>query len=204
MAKRKISIILMILGLLSAISGLGLIGYNTWDNRRAEKAIRSVLEQLPQNISDEPQTQPESDKGSASSENIPDPSMPMPATEIDGYRYIGILEIPSLDLKLPVMETWDYERMRISPCRYSGSVYSNDLIIAGHNYSSHFGMLRELQPGNQILFTDMNNNVFSYTVSQTELLDGTAVEEMENGSWDLTLFTCTLGGQARVTIRCTA
>ena len=29
------------------------------------------------------------------------------------------------------------------------------------------------------------------------------IEEMAAGDWDLTLFTCTLGGQARLTLRCT-
>ncbi len=29
-----------------------------------------------------------------------------------------------------------------------------------------------------------------------------AMEEMESGDWDLTLFTCTIGGACRVTVRC--
>ena len=32
--------------------------------------------------------------------------------------------------------------------------------------------------------------------------DGTAVEEMEAGEWDLTLFTCTPDSRSRVTVRC--
>jgi sortase A len=35
-----------------------------------------------------------------------------------------------------------------------------------------------------------------------EILRPTAVEEMISGDWDLTLFTCTIGGATRVTIRC--
>jgi len=35
-----------------------------------------------------------------------------------------------------------------------------------------------------------------------ETLQPTAVEEMCSGDWDLTLFTCTLGGKFRVTVRC--
>ena len=33
-------------------------------------------------------------------------------------------------------------------------------------------------------------------------LPGTAIQEMEAGDWDLTLFTCDAGGTARVTVRC--
>ena len=41
-----------------------------------------------------------------------------------------------------------------------------------------------------------------YEVSLVEQLERTAIEEMESGDWDLTLFTCTVGGAARVTVRC--
>lgn len=205
MIKKRISVFLIILGLLLTAAGLILLGYNVWDDKRAEGLIQPVLEQLSVKIDDDKALTSDTD---GESETVPDfvldPNMPMPAEEIDGYKYIGVLKIPALELELPVMETWDYDRMKISPCRYSGSVYSNNMIIAAHNYSSHFGTLRDLQLGDQIFFTDMNNNEFTYFVSETELLDGTAVEEMEAaGMWDLTLFTCTIGGQARVTIRCT-
>ena len=33
-------------------------------------------------------------------------------------------------------------------------------------------------------------------------MDSTAIEEMVTGDWDLTLFTCTLSGQTRFTVRC--
>ena len=37
---------------------------------------------------------------------------------------------------------------------------------------------------------------------ELETLDADAVDYMSAGDWDLTLFTCTYGGQSRVTIRC--
>ena len=37
---------------------------------------------------------------------------------------------------------------------------------------------------------------------EIERLRPTAVKEMTSGDWDLTLFTCTVGGQSRVTVRC--
>ena len=43
----------------------------------------------------------------------------------------------------------------------------------------------------------------TYEVVQTDLLIGTDVSAMAEGdeNWDLTLFTCTLSGQSRVTVR---
>ena len=76
------------------------------------------------------------------------------------------------------------------------------MVIAGHNYSGHFGTLKNLAPGDALSFTDIDGNVFSYTVVELETLPPYAVEEMTSGDWDLTLFTCTVGGQSRLAVRC--
>ena len=128
--------------------------------------------------------------------------MPMPVQVIDGEEYIGILQIPDLALELPIIGEWSYPRLRTAPCRYVGSACTHDLIIAAHNYASHFGGLASLAQGSEVIFTDMDGNRFIYAVSETEQLPGTAIEEMKSGDWDLTLFTCTIGGAARVTVRC--
>ena len=118
------------------------------------------------------------------------------------YTYYSTISFPALGLELPVMSQWSYPNLKIAPCRYQGSAYTGDLIIAGHNYRTHFGPLKNLRVGDAVLFTDADGNQFRYTVAQVENLAKTAVEEMAAGDWDLTLFTCTLGGQTRVTVRC--
>ena len=74
------------------------------------------------------------------------------------------------------------ENLRKGPCRYAGSAYTNNLVIAGHNYRQHFGPIRNLSYGDVVRLADM--------------------EAMITGDWDLTLFTCTTGGSARVAVRC--
>lgn len=130
------------------------------------------------------------------------PEMEMPTREIDGQTYIGKVEVPSLELSLPVISEWTYPRLKKAPCRYVGSVYSKDMVICGHNYDRHFGRLKELAVGDEVRFTDMDGNVFIYSVCGTEQLGKYAVEDMLAGAWDLTLFTCTKGGRMRVTVRC--
>ncbi len=125
----------------------------------------------------------------------------MRKVEIDGYSYIGYISIPSLDLKLPVMSDWDYNKMTISPCRYSGSVKSGDMVIAGHNYTGHFGSLYKMKIGDEAFFTDIDGVVTAYKAYEIETLSPENVEEMINGDFDLTLFTCTYSGQSRITVR---
>lgn len=190
--------ILMTIGLLLLAAALFLAGYNIWDEHRAEGSAQQVLDQL---VSETPQPEPLAPE-EPTPEYILHPEMDMPTVEVDGNRYIGRVTIPALGLELPVMSQWSYPNLKIAPCRYQGSAYTGDLIIAGHNYRTHFGPLKNLGVGDTVLFTDADGNQFRYTVAQVENLAKTAVEEMASGDWDLTLFTCTLGGQTRVTVRC--
>ena len=196
-AGRKKSSILIIPGLLLITAALSLTIFNLYDEYRAEQSVNQVLSRMA----------PQED--TMLEGEIPDyllnPAMEMPVETIDGRDYIGTLQIPSLDLKLPVLSSWNYPNLRVAPCRYTGSAYQGNLIIAAHNYPSHFGNLKHLQEGETVLFTDADGNRFTYQVVVRETLEPTAIDEMESeedGAWDLTLFTCTIGGQSRVTVRC--
>ena len=200
MKRKKKGTWLMTGGLLLIAAALFLTCFNLWDERRATNSAGEALRELE---AVRPEEAEATEPGEA---EIPayllDPGREMPAVEVDGGRYIGVLEVPSLGLELPVMETWSYPNLRVAPCRYSGSAYQDDLIIAAHNYKTHFGRLKELRPGDEVRFTDTEGNVFRYAVAELETLGKYDVEEMTSGDWDLTLFTCTYGGQSRVTVRC--
>lgn len=187
-------------GLLLLAAALLLAGWNLLEDRQAAQASEQVLRQMekPPPAETEPPEEPEP----ALPAYVLDPDMEMPETEVDGHLYIGILEIPALELELPVMSQWSYPDLKIAPCRYQGSAYQNDLILLAHNYSRHFGQIHSLTAGDVIHFTDADGNRFTYEVSLVEQLERTAIEEMESGDWDLTLFTCTVGGAARMTVRC--
>ena len=126
----------------------------------------------------------------------------MSVVEIDGYGYIGYISIPKLGLDLPVMADCDLTRLKTAPCRFSGSTFTDDLVIAAHNYTSHFGYIADLEAGDTLTFTDMDGIVTSYVVSSVETLDATDVEKMTSSGHPLTLFTCNMSGQARITVRC--
>jgi len=155
--------------------------------------------------------------GSASDENLvkvieqmPDSvlpadfSGPMPVVDVEGRSFIGTVQIPSLGLLLPIQDEWSSDNAKVSVCRYKGSAYDNDLIVCGHNYVEHFGTLPDLTTGSEVIVTDMNGISFHYKVANIETLGAYDVEEMEAGEWDFTMFTCTVGGSNRVTVRCEA
>ena len=200
MAKTKYKVMLGA-GLLLIAAALALAAYNVIDAQRAARSAAQALEALSQTTAVSA-AEPEEASADDAPAYLADPEMPMPTVSFDGNDYIGRVDVPSLGLSLPVISEWSYPRLKIAPCRYTGSAYLDNLIIAAHNYGSHFGNLNRLNNGDTVTFTDVDGNQFTYAVSLIEDLPGTDIEEMQSGEWDLTLFTCTLGGRSRVTVRC--
>lgn len=198
--QNKTGLPLMLCGLVLLLCALGLTGYNLWDENRAGDAAEEAVVEL-QAIT------PDLSAPEVPENLIPnyvlDPEREMPRSTVSAHTYIGCLSIPSLKLDLPVLDHWSYPNLKVAPCRYAGSAYQNDLVIAAHNYKRHFGGLRNLSVGSAVYFTDVEGNRFSYTVAALEQLEPNQTKDMLSGGWDLTLFTCTLGGQHRVTVRCT-
>lgn len=194
----------MVGGLLLMAAALSLTCYNMREERRAAASAASALEEILPEMpaATEPSIQPEGTQEAVFPDYLLNPEMEMPTVEIEGQAYIGVLDIPVLGLELPVISKWSYPRLKLAPCRFEGSAYLDDLIIAAHNYRSHFGGLKNLRPGDEVNFTDVEGNVFRYTVAELETLGGNDLEELESGEWDLTLITCTLGGKSRMTVRC--
>ena len=211
-SRKQEGLLLITIGLLLIAAALFLVSYNLYDELRAEQSARQAVTQLDAYLPAE--AAPEAPSDSAGDQEalvsdertvIPDyvlsPNMEMPVETINGIDFIGVLRIPALELELPIISEWNYPNLKTAPCRYSGSAYLNNLIICGHNYTSHFGTLKNLWEGDIATFTDMDGNVFTYKMVERETLNPTDIEGMESGNWDLTLFTCTVGGQSRVTIR---
>ena len=192
-------------GLLLLTAALFLWAYNSQESRRAGDSAQQVITELTQSLTQETEAGADPEGAEAPAVKMPeyllDDQREMPEKTIGGRDYIGVLSIPSLDLELPVLSRWSYPNLKVAPCRYSGSLYQNNLIICAHNYASHFGKLKTLQPGDTLLFTDMEDQVVTFQMVERETLEPDDEEAMTTGNWHLTLFTCTPGGQTRVTVR---
>ena len=193
---KKTGNILMIIGLLFILAALCLIFYNRMDSARAGREAETIVQELEEEM---PSPVP------VSNPNYLDQHQSMPVNNVNGYDYIGTIAVPALGIDLPVMSEWDYARLKIAPCRYAGSYYNDDMVLCAHNYDSHFGKLRTVEPGTEVIFTNVNGEIFTYTVDNVETLQPTEIQRMiekEEGEWDLTLYTCHLGGKTRCAVRC--
>lgn len=186
----------MTAGVLLILVAIGYVAANVWEEWSAANASASALDQMANSRS--VLTAPVEEQPLY----VQHPDMEMPEVMIDGQAYIGSVSIPKLELELPVISQWTYPRLKLAPCRYSGSVYTDDMIILGHNYERHFRRFTEVETGDEVTFTDMDGNVFHYVVTLKEQIRGNDAERMMAGNWDLTLFTCARGGKMRITLRC--
>ena len=185
---KKSGVILISLGAVLILAALLLFLYNRSEDRRAGQEAESLLE----------------DVRSAMAANADPEPQEEPAEEIT-YDYAGVIAIPDLSLELPVIDQWNYARLKVAPCRQSGAAADGDLVIAAHNYKSHFGYLDRLQPGASVIFTDMEGTVYRYAVEEIRQLEPEDVEDVSSvfsSEYPLVLYTCTPGGKARVAVFC--
>lgn len=203
--RRKFGILLIVLGSALLLAALALFLHNEQEQSRAGEASAEVMPQMVEVMlrrqEESDLTEPAEETGSTVPTE-PVQAKTMPVEKINGYGYIGFLGMPTLEMELPVMDQWDSRRIQIAPCRYWGDMYSNDLVVMAHNYQTHFGKISQLHVGDTVTFTDMDAVTVEYRVVAVDILDPTAVEDMISGEYDLTLFTCTYGGENRVTVRC--
>ena len=195
----KLAKIFILIGSFLITLSISLILYNNLTEIKAGKNSKVALDIINENLENNNET---NENNINQINNQQNQSKEMKTTYINGYDYIGTITIPSLNLELPIMSEYDYDRLKISPCRYYGSIHTNDLIICAHSYKTHFKYLNKLKQKDLIIITDIDGNNYIYEVLEIEILNPEQVSEMINNDFDLTLYTCTSDGQNRITVRC--
>lgn len=203
----------MLLGVLMILASAGFWGVNALEERQAGIAAEQAANILKKEIADARSGSQEiaavrtgglTEKAGTSGETDaagPEGDKSTTAVLMSG-DYMGILSLPDLGLELPVAAQWSYPALRKTPCRYSGSVEEENLVILAHNYERHFGGLKRLKPGARITFTSLDGGETVYEAVDIRTLGPDQAEEMLEGDWQLLLFTCTYGGENRVAVRC--
>ena len=206
--------VLICAGVLVLLVSAGLLAYNIWDNNRAAESTARVTRLLFEQIEVNKKNRDPGTDSPVVGESEDDLSSEQPqddnnndtedtsvSASLDGERYIGILSIPALSLELPINYSWDYNKLKKTPCRYAGGI-NDSLVIAGHNYRNHFNPLTRLRKGDSVKLTDMAGVEHFYIVEKIETMSATDIGGMLDSSYDLTLFTCNYSGMARVAVRC--
>ena len=116
------------------------------------------------------------------------------------YYYIAQVNIPSINCRYGVINTWSDELLKISPCYFWGSEPNKvgNFCIVGHNYrnSKFFSKVPNL-----------NNKVVKYSVYNKYVVDPSdtnCTSQNTNGDTEVTIITCTNDGSKRVVVKAKA
>ena len=125
-----------------------------------------------------------------------------------GYDVIGIIEIPKIKIKYPILSKTTEESMLVSITKFWGPNVNEigNITIAGHNNFSGtmFGKTKQLEKNDIIKLTDLKNNTLEYKVFDKYSIDPndvSCVESVEEGTREVTLLTCTKGHKERLIIK---
>ena len=179
--------LLVAAGALLLLAGTLLAGQNLLTERRAARQTADLLAAVETRI--------------AAPADLPAPEVT--GDPWAGYEVIGVVGLPDLGLSLPVLADYTQDLLAVAPCRYTDdlALEPGQLVVAGHNYRTHFGRLGELAPGSRITWQNLDGVTYTYTVIEVTEIDAGDREALEQGDWDLTLFTCDVTRTRRILVR---
>ena len=207
MKNKKVGILMISLGVIAILIAGGLWLSNYLEEMTAAEYSDNVSVTFLEIITLEAPPIQEAPSGDALF-NAPDDSEEPADDETLRYiiigeaAYLGVLHIPTLDLSVPINAGWSYPALRRTPCRFSGSIDGNTLVVAGHNYRGHFANISRLALGEPITLTDVDGIVHDYEVVDIIIVAPDRGYEVRHSEYDLTLFTCTSDSKARTVVRC--
>lgn len=125
-----------------------------------------------------------------------------------GYQIEGILEIPKIDIKYPILNQTSETAMKVSVTKFWGPQPNEigNYTIAAHNNKdgTMFGKTKYLKIGDIIKITNLKNVTLEYQVFDIYSIDPddvSCVESVEEGTREVTLITCTNGHKNRLIVK---
>lgn len=203
--RKRGSFVLLLLGAALLCAALLLAAKNRREETSAGEAAAALLVQAEQTIAQHaapPAAVPTPAPSSAVEETLSASPSASPSAAPEGPAFLGVLSVPAVSLTVPVLAEWSYYHLTLAPCRDCGSVETGDLVVAAHNYDTHFGRLSRIAPGDSVYFTDMAGSTTEYAAASVEQRDPSDAEGVRDSGYPLVLYTCSWDCTARVTVFC--
>lgn len=187
--------------LIIAIIVIGMIIYKYGSNQINEKESKQTIETFNQiEIKNDEEQETES------SNEI--------QLEYKGYKVIGIVKIPQINIEYPIIEIGDIDPesakkpMKLSIIKYWGEKVNDygNLSIAGHNNKdgTMFGKTKKLKIGDIVELTDLTGKTITYSIYNIFVTDPNDVSILlpqDEKVREVTLITCTNGNKQRLILK---
>lgn len=196
--KKKICDIIIIVLIIALVIVLAMIAIKYGRNYLNEKDVEETLSYIEQEFERIQQVSEVNEKKGNKNEELLD-------VEYKGYKIEGIIEIPKIEIKYPIINETNDETMKLSITKFWGPEANQlgNYTVAGHNNKdgTMFGKTKYLQIGDIIKLTNLKNQTVEYKVFRIYTVDPNDVgyvESVEPDTREITLITCTNGHKNRL------
>lgn len=207
---KVLTIVLIVTGVI-VLALFGFWGYDIYKKYYQKKELNSVLEEFDLSHSDDDEKKSKTGNVTldinALNEDGFDGDSTQAVQTYKGFTVLGKLEIPSIDLKLPILARANKASMEASVgVSYGpGPNKVGNTVIMGHNYrnGTFFSKLSEVKKNDEIYVTDLSGERVKYIVYN---IYTTSADDFEYASRDtagkreISLSTCTDDVSARTVI----
>lgn len=128
--------------------------------------------------------------------------------EINGYKVIGIIKIPKIEIEYPILEKTDKTSLDLSITKFWGDKINQkgNVVLAGHNRLNNtmFGKIDKLEKGDIIELTDSQMVTIKYQVFKTYVVDPNDINCIlpeDEETREITLITCSNRDKNRLVVK---
>ena len=211
----KILTVILVIVVVVIFALLGFWGYQTYKKYFLERDIDTALEEFNQTITNTSNNKKNEFTGSdiinftAIDNGISNTSGNSTSDVVtyEGFTVVGRMEIPKIDLDLPVLERATKNSLEKSIGILTGPGLNKvgNTIIVGHNYrnGTFFSRNSELENGDKIYITDTTGTRIEYTIYNiytTSSEDSDYITRDTAGKREISLSTCTDDSNYRLVI----
>lgn len=128
--------------------------------------------------------------------------------EIGGYKVIGIINIPKIEIEYPILEKTNKESLNLSITKFFGEKINQkgNVVLAGHNRLNNtmFGKIDKLEKGDIIELTDSQMVTVRYQVFDKYIIDPndiSCIYPVDENTREVTLITCSNRDKNRLIVK---
>ena len=128
--------------------------------------------------------------------------------EIEGYKVVGIINIPKINIEYPILEKTNKESLKLSITKFWGEKINQkgNVVLAGHNNLNNkmFGKIDRLENGDIIELTDSQMVTVKYQVFDKYVIDPNDIDcifPIDENTREITIITCTNRDKNRLVVK---
>lgn len=128
--------------------------------------------------------------------------------EIEGYKVVGIINIPRINIEYPILEKTNKESLKLSITKFWGEKINQkgNVVLAGHNNLNNkmFGKIDRLENGDIIELTDSQMVTVKYQIFDKYVIDPNDIDcifPIDENTREITLITCTNRDKNRLVVK---